>query len=112
MADMSVDGGVERLPPVPANPLPYWRRLRAIRHLETGLPLLRAAGGPVTRIVLAPRWVMPPVVLVSSPQGAHDLLGRTDSRAERGETSVSHELPSQSLKGNTTIDQFARFRRL
>jgi cytochrome P450 len=92
MTDMSVDRGIDRLPPVPANPLPYLHRLRAVRHLETGLPLLRAAGGPVTRIVLAPRWVMPPVVLISSPQGAHDLLGRTDSRAERGETSVSHEL--------------------
>jgi cytochrome P450 len=92
MADISIGGGVERLPPVPANPLPYWRRLRAVRHFDTGLPLLRAAGGPVTRIVLAPRWVMPPVVLISSPQGAHDLLSRTDSRAERGETSVSHEL--------------------
>ena len=92
MANMSVGGGVERLPPVPANPLPYWRRLHAVRHLETGLPLLRAAGGPVTRIVLAPSWVMPPIVLVCSPQGAHDLLSRTDSRAERGATSVSHEL--------------------
>lgn len=92
MAEMSVDGGVERLLSVPANPLSYWRRLRALRHLETGLPLLRAAGGPITRIVLAPHWVMPPIVLICSPEGAHDLLGRTDSRAERGETSVSHEL--------------------
>jgi cytochrome P450 len=92
MADMSVGRGVEQLPPVPANPLPYWRQLRAVRRLDTGLPLLRAAGGPVTRIMLAPRWAMPPVVLICSPQGAHDLLGRTDSRAERGETSVSHEL--------------------
>ncbi|MGO9510396.1 MAG: cytochrome P450 [Mycobacterium sp.] len=92
MADMSVGGGVERLLSVPANPLPYWRRLRALRHLETGLPLLRAAGGPITRIVLAPHRVMPPIVLICSPEGAHDLLGRADSRAERGETSVSHEL--------------------
>ena len=92
MAGTSVGEAVEQLPPVPANPLPYWRRLRAVRHLETGLPLLRSAGGPITRIVLAPRWVMPPVVLISSPQGAHELLARTDSRAERGETSVSHEL--------------------
>jgi cytochrome P450 len=92
MANISVGPGVERLPPVPANPLPYWRRVRAVRHFETGLPLLRAAGGPVTRIVLAPRWAMPPVVLICSPQGARDLLRRTDSWAERGETSVSHEL--------------------
>jgi cytochrome P450 len=83
---------VQRLPPVPANPLPYFRRLRAVRNLETGLPLLRSAGGPITRIVLAPRWVMPPVVLISSPRGAQDLLSRSGSAAERGETTVSHEL--------------------
>ena len=93
--------GVERLPPVPANPLAYWRQLRAIRHLETGLPLLRAAGGPMTRIVLAPPWVMPPIVLVCSPRGAQDLLSRTDSRAERGETSVSHEL--SGVLGNNLL---------
>ncbi len=92
MADTAAERGVGRLPPVPDNPLPYWRRVSAVRHFETGLPLLRAAGGPVSRIVLAPRWVMPPVVLVCSPQGARDLLSRSDSSAERGETSVSHEL--------------------
>ncbi len=91
MADTAAED-VERLPLVPGNPLPFWRRVRAVRHFETGLPILRAAGGPVTRVVLAPRWVMPPVVLVCSPQGARDLLSRTDTWAERGETSVSHEL--------------------
>ena len=45
MADVSVGEGVEKFPTVPANPLPYWRRLSAVRHLETGLPVLRAAGG-------------------------------------------------------------------
>ncbi len=92
MTQPSVGVGDERLPPVPLNPLPYLKRLRAVRHFETGLPLLRAAGGPVSRIRLAPRLVMPPIVLICSPQGARDLLGRADSRAERGETSVSHEL--------------------
>ncbi len=92
MTDLAGERGVGRLPPVPDNPLPYWHQVQAVRRFETGLPLLRAAGGPVTRIVLAPRWVMPPVVLVCSPQGARDLLSRTDSWAERGETSVSHEL--------------------
>ena len=49
MADVSVGEGVEKFPTVPANPLPYyWRRLSAVRHLETGSPVLRAAGGPVT----------------------------------------------------------------
>lgn len=88
----AVGGDVSRLPAVPANPLPYWRRIRAIRHFETGLPLLGAAGGQVTRVWLAPRWVMPPLVLISSPRGARDLLARSDSFAERGEASVSKEL--------------------
>jgi cytochrome P450 len=92
MTKMSVGAEVSRLPSVPANPLPYWRRISAVRHFETELPLLRAAGGQVTRVWLAPRWVMPPLVLISSPRGARDLLARTDSFAERGETSVSKEL--------------------
>ena len=80
------------LPPVPKNPLPYWRQLGAVRNFDSGLPLLREAGGPVTRLVLAPRRLMPAMVLVSSPQGARDVLSRNGSFAERGETSVSREL--------------------
>lgn len=80
------------LPAVPKNPLPYWRQLNAVRHFDTGLPLLRDAGGPVTRLVLAPRRLMPAIVLVSSPRGARDVLLRNSSFVERGETSVSREL--------------------
>lgn len=86
----SVD--LARLPPAPRNPLPYWRQLNAVRHFDTGLPLLRDAGGPVTRLVLAPRRLMPPMVLISSPQGARDVLSRNGAVAERGETTVSKEL--------------------
>jgi cytochrome P450 len=35
---------------------------------------------------------MPPAVLVTSPQGARDVLGRTDAFAERGATPASTEL--------------------
>jgi hypothetical protein len=46
MADVSVGEGVEKFPTVPANPLPYWRRLSAVRHLKTGCRYygLRGAG--------------------------------------------------------------------
>lgn len=81
-----------QLPPAPRNPLPFWRQLNAVRHFDSGLPLLRDAGGPVTRLVLAPRRLMPPMVLVSSPQGARDVLSRHGAVAERGETTVSKEL--------------------
>jgi cytochrome P450 len=80
------------LPPAPKNPLPYRRRLAAARRFDTGLELLRDSGGSVTRNVLAPSWIMPPLVFVSSPQGAHDVLARTDAFAERAATSVAVEL--------------------
>ena len=91
---MSEYADVATLPPAPNNPLPYLQQLRAIRKFDIGLPLLSAAGGPVTRLVLAPRALMPAMVLVSSPQGARDVLARNDSVVERGDTSVSKELSS------------------
>jgi cytochrome P450 len=95
LADMTAtitDPDLTVLPPAPKNPLPYSRRLTAARQFETGLELLRDSGGSVTRNVLAPRWVMPPLVFVSSPQGAHDVLARTDAFAERAATPVSLEI--------------------
>ena len=83
---------VTTLPLAPKNPLPYWRRLVAIRQFDTGPELLRESGGPVTRIVLGPKWMMPPLVFVSSPQGAHDILARTDAFAERAATPVALEI--------------------
>ena len=80
------------LPLAPQNPLPYWRRLTAARQFDTGLELMRDSGGSVTRNVLGPRWAMPPLVFVSSPQGAHDVLARTDAFAERGATPIASEI--------------------
>lgn len=68
------DVDVRALPLAPRNPLPYRRQVREVRQLHTGIEILRDAGGPVTRLVLAPRWLMPPMVVVTSPQGAHDVL--------------------------------------
>jgi cytochrome P450 len=90
--EVITDADVTTLPLAPKNPLPYWRRLVAIRQLDTGPELLRESGGPVTRIVLGPKWMMPPLVFVSSPQGAHDILARTDAFAERAATPVSVEI--------------------
>jgi cytochrome P450 len=80
------------LPLAPKNPLPYRRRLTATRQFDTGLELLRESGGSVTRNVLGPRWIMPPLVFVFSPQGAHDVLARRDGLAERAATPISTEL--------------------
>jgi hypothetical protein len=38
--------------------------------------------------VLWPKWLFPTVVVIASPQGARDVLGRTDEIAERGETTT------------------------
>ncbi|MUL48762.1 cytochrome P450 [Mycobacterium sp. CBMA293] len=73
---------VGALPLAPKNPLPL-RRLLSTRQLHTGLVLLSQVGGPVSRIAVVPKAVAPPIVLVTSPSGIRDVLGRTDSLAER-----------------------------
>jgi cytochrome P450 len=83
---------VDAVPLPPKNPLPYWRRLTATRQFDTGLELMRESGGSVTRNVLGPRWIIPPLVFVSSPRGAHDVLARTDAFAERAATPISLEI--------------------
>ncbi len=80
---------VSGLPPAPMNPLPYRKQVRAIRAFHTGIETLRDAGGPVTRVRLGPDWLMPPVVVATSPQSARDILGRSGEHAER--TRVHHE---------------------
>jgi cytochrome P450 len=51
--------------------------------LHTGLTLLSEAGGPVTRFVPLPKFLAPALVLVTSPSGVRDVLGRTDGLTER-----------------------------
>jgi cytochrome P450 len=81
---------LSQLPLAPRNPLPYRQKVQAIRTFHTGLETLRDAGGPVTRLTLAPRWLMPPVVIATSPQGARDILGISGEHAER--TRLHHEM--------------------
>lgn len=66
---------VSTLPLAPLNPLPYRQLLKVLRAYHTGQEVLRDAGGPVTRLHLGPRWLAPEWVLVTSPQGAHAVLG-------------------------------------
>jgi cytochrome P450 len=76
---------VGALPLAPKTPLPYWQLLKMVRALDTGQVLLRDAGGPITRVVLGPKWLVPPIVLVTSPNGIRDVLGRVDEYSERCE---------------------------
>jgi cytochrome P450 len=91
---------LSQLPLAPRNPLPYRQKVQAIRTFHTGLETLRDAGGPVTRLTLAPKWLMPPVVIATSPQGAHDVLGRSAEHTER--TRVHHEM--RQLLGPNLFD--------
>jgi cytochrome P450 len=74
---------VDALPLAPKNPLPILRVLSAARALHSGLVLLSEAGGPVTRFVPLPKFLAPALVLVTSPDGVRDVLGRTDGLTER-----------------------------
>ena len=60
-APESID--VAELPLAPKNPLRYRHQLRALRSLIDGHQELLDAGGPVTRVVLGPKWLFPAAVL-------------------------------------------------
>jgi cytochrome P450 len=86
----------------PKNPLRYRDQLRAVRSLIDGPQDLVDAGGPVTRIMLGPKWLFPTVVVIASPQGARDVLGRTDEIADRGRTTTAIQL-RRLMGGNLLV---------
>ena len=88
---------VSALPLAPKNPLSVRQLLKAVRTLDAGQEVLRDAGGTVTRIQVGPKWLVPPVVAVFSPNGIRDVLGRNDASAER---CVVHE-EVQQLAGDS-----------
>ncbi len=71
------------LPLAPRNPMPYFKRLAAVKSHHTGTMALREAGGPVTRIVLGPRCLMAPIVLASSPEAIRDILTIKDGSVDK-----------------------------
>ncbi|OBK65731.1 cytochrome P450 [Mycobacterium colombiense] len=74
---------VAALPLAPKNPLPYRERLKAIKEFHTGTNKLRDAGGPVTRVTLGPKWLIPPIVLATSPQGIRDIVSVRDGSVDK-----------------------------
>jgi cytochrome P450 len=102
MVTTAISSDIESLPLAPKNPLSYWERLRYGRAFDTGPERLRDAGGPVTRSILGPKQLVPPIVYVTSPRGARDVLGRTDAFADRGEMPISKEF-RHLLGGNLLI---------
>lgn len=76
-------GGLESLPLAPVNPMPLRQRLKAVKEFSTGTERLRDAGGPVTRFTVGPRWLMPPMVLVTSPGALRDVLSIKDGSVDK-----------------------------
>ena len=76
---------VAALPLAPRNPLPYPQQVKAARSYHIGCEALRDAGGPVTRCSLAPTWMLPPVVVTTSPKGARDVLSRSYPFVDRAQ---------------------------
>jgi hypothetical protein len=74
---------ISALPLVPRNPLSTLQLVKAVRALDTGQLVVRAAGGSVTRMSFGPKWLLPPLVSVMSPNGIRDVLGRNDAFSER-----------------------------
>jgi cytochrome P450 len=74
---------VSALPLAPKNPLPLRQLVKLVRTLDTGQEVIRDAGGPITRMRLGPKWLVPPIVAVTSPDGIRDVLGRNDAFSER-----------------------------
>jgi cytochrome P450 len=90
------------LPLAPKNPLSFRQRLKAIRSYIDGLQALLNAGGPITRVLLGPKWLVPNVVVIASPQGARDLLGRNDEVADRGRARTMVEM--RALMGGNLLN--------
>lgn len=80
---------VGALPLAPKSPLPYRQQAKALRAFHTGCEALRDAGGSVTRCSLAPPWMLPPVVVTTSPRGARDVLTRSYPFVDRVQTGMN-----------------------
>lgn len=83
MVQALASDGIECLPLPPVNPMPYRQRLAAVREFSTGTERLRDAGGRVTSFKLGPRWLMPPMVLATSPEAIRDILSTKDDSVDK-----------------------------
>lgn len=92
------------LPRPPVNPMPFRQRLAAVKEFSTGTERLRDAGGRVTAFALGPRWLMPPMVLVTSPRGIRDVLSVKDASVDK--TTIVFTEMRRTLGNNLTVAPF------
>ena len=76
MISTAVD--TQTYPLAPDALLPLRTKLNVLRVFHTGPALVREACGPVAMIKFRPRWLIPPLAVVTSPQGIRDVLGGSD----------------------------------
>jgi hypothetical protein len=100
-ADSSVSADISLLPLAPKNPLPYRQQLSCLRAFHTGMETLRDAGGSVTRLGLAPKWQMPPIVVATSLRGGHDILGHPQNPISPSPRHSPLSPPHRSGPGST-----------
>ncbi|MBB2993627.1 cytochrome P450 [Mycolicibacterium iranicum] len=89
------------LRPLPKSPLSYRKRIAALQDIHTGCEIFRDAGGPVTEVEIAPRWMLPPFVVVTSPQGARDVLTATFPTVDRNFPFMTEQ---QQLNGGSLLN--------
>lgn len=58
-------------------------RLRAVQTFHTGIAEIGRVGGPVTIVRLGPSGLTPTFAVVTSPQGAHDVLAASDGAFDK-----------------------------
>ncbi|MGO9926199.1 MAG: cytochrome P450 [Mycobacterium sp.] len=102
MVEMLEKTEVRALALAPKNPMPYRQQLKALRSYIDGIQALLDAGGPINRVVLGPKWLLPNVVLIATPQGARDLLSRGDEVADRGRVRSMVEM--RALMGGSLLN--------
>ena len=83
MVQALASDGLKSLPLPPVNPMPFRQRIAAVREFSTGTERLRDVGGRVTFFTLGPRWLMPPMVLATSPDAIRDILSTKDDSVDK-----------------------------
>jgi len=60
-------------------------KLNVLRVFHTGPGVVRDECGPVAIIRFKPRWLLPPLAVVTSPQGIRDVLGGSDGSVDKAD---------------------------
>jgi cytochrome P450 len=74
---------LRHVPLPPKAPLTLRSRIKALQEFHVGAEILRDAGGPVTMVTVGPRGITPAFAMVTSPQGARDVLGGTSEAIDK-----------------------------